>query len=85
MQALSMEKVSEAAVELDCRTSDGIDVSLLWHRPTNSLSVAVFDAKTGERFAVPVRANAALDAFRHPYAYYAHRVVRRGKAAARPA
>jgi hypothetical protein len=80
-----MEKVPDGAVELDSRTSDGIDVSLLWYRRTNTLSVAVSDGKTGERFSLPVRPNAALDAFRHPYAYYAHRSWRRGAAAARPA
>ena len=68
---LSMERVPDGAVELDFRTNGGIDVSLLWHRATNTLSVLVSDAKTGDRFAVPVRADAALDAFRHPYAYYA--------------
>jgi hypothetical protein len=80
-----MEKLAEGAVELDFRTSDGIDVSLLWHQPTNTLSISVADAKTGDHFAVPVRADAALDAFRHPYAYYAQGRGRRGVAAVRPA
>jgi hypothetical protein len=75
-----MEERRDDAVELDFRTSDGIEVSLLWHRPTNTLSVSVSDAKTGDCFAVPVRPDFALDAFRHPYAYYAHG---RGRAAAR--
>ena len=81
----SMEKLEDGAVELDFRTSDGIDVALLWHRPTNTLSISVSDAKTGDRFAVPVRADAALDAFRHPYAYYGHGIVGRGRAALRRA
>jgi hypothetical protein len=55
--------------ELDYRTNDGIEVSLLWNRLDNSLSVRVIDAKTRERFRVAVRADEAMDAFRHPFAY----------------
>jgi hypothetical protein len=80
-----MEKLADGAVELDFRTSDGIDISLLWHRPTNTLSVSVSDAKTGDHFALPVPADAALDAFLHPYAYYARGRGSRGATAARPA
>jgi len=35
--------------ELDRRTSDGIDVSLLWHSQTNSVTVAVHDRRDGHR------------------------------------
>jgi hypothetical protein len=80
-----MDEVANGAVELDFRTSDGIEVALLWHRPTNTLSISVSDAKTGDRFQVPVRADAALDAFRHPYAYYADGTGIGRAAAMRPA
>jgi hypothetical protein len=41
--------------ELDRRTSDGIDVRLLWCELDGSVHVAVHDAKTGEAFTVDVR------------------------------
>jgi hypothetical protein len=55
--------------ELDYRANDGIEVSLLWNRDDNSLSVRVVDAKTHERFRVAVRPDEALEVFRHPFAY----------------
>lgn len=55
--------------ELDHRISDGIDVTLLWNAHTNAISVAVYDARTGEAFELPVPSADALDAFHHPYAY----------------
>jgi predicted RecB family endonuclease len=66
--------------ELDRRTNDGIDVRLLWCEHDDRVLVAVRDAKTGEAFAVEVKAGeSALDVFRHPYAYAAfHRVDTRG-------
>jgi hypothetical protein len=55
--------------ELDYRENDGIEVSLLWSRVDNSLTVRVVDMKTDERFRLAVRADEAMDAFRHPFAY----------------
>jgi len=55
--------------ELDYRESDGIQVSLLWSRATDELSVLVFDTKTDEHLELRVEAHEALDAFRHPFAY----------------
>jgi hypothetical protein len=60
---------NETFVELDHRESDGIGVSLLWDRLTNSLSVVVVDEKTAEMFDLPVRASEAIEVFRHPFAY----------------
>lgn len=58
------------ARELDRRTSDGLEVRLLWQPLDNGVSVAVSDAKTGEAFEVEVRpGQRALDVFHHPYAY----------------
>jgi hypothetical protein len=58
--------------ELDCRTSDGIHVRLLWHTEEERVSVAVEDTKTGESFDLPVAdPERALDVFHHPYAYAA--------------
>ena len=57
--------------ELDHRSADGIEVSLLWIRNTNRLLVAVADSRSGESFEVQAPAEKALDVFRHPYAYAA--------------
>lgn len=57
--------------ELDYRDADGIQVSLVWNRNEDSLSVLVFDAKLEGTLEIPVGREHALDAFRHPYAYAA--------------
>jgi hypothetical protein len=54
---------------LDYRASSGIAVSLLWHRPSNRLSVVVEDSEEGESFSIPARADNARDVFHQPYAY----------------
>jgi hypothetical protein len=56
-------------LELDFRANDGVEVSLLWHKPTDSLVVFVNDTRTGEMFELEVDSRYALDAFQHPYAY----------------
>lgn len=61
---------SEKAIrELDRRTSDGIDVRLLWNALTDQVVVAVHDARAVESFELEVAAGDALFAFQHPYAY----------------
>ena len=56
--------------ELDHRTSDGIDVRLLWDQHEDRVLVSVSDAKTGETFTVPVApSQRAYDVFHHPFAY----------------
>jgi hypothetical protein len=57
--------------ELDHRSADGIEISLLWSRETNSLFVTVDDSRSGESFEVHAPAEKALDVFRHPFAYAA--------------
>jgi hypothetical protein len=58
--------------ELDRRTSDGIEVRLLWSQNDGRVTVTVTDTKTGEAFELPVReGERALDVFHHPYAYAA--------------
>ena len=57
--------------ELDHRASNGLEVSLLWSKRTNRLTVAVHDTATGEVLHVPAQAHNALDVFQHPYAYAA--------------
>jgi hypothetical protein len=58
--------------ELASRDSNGIAVSLLWHRGNKSVRVAVFDASTDSAFQLEVGNAAPLDVFNHPYAYAAH-------------
>ena len=50
--------------ELDSRSVDGLEVTLLWSKPTNALTVAVNDTRTGEAFTL--RADAAKRARRLP-------------------
>ena len=59
-------------VELDSRTTDGIEVRLLWHRAENRVTVTAFDVRSGEVLEVAVRDHErALDVFHHPFAYAA--------------
>jgi hypothetical protein len=57
--------------ELHHRSADGIEVSLLWSRRTNTLTVAVEDSRSGVSFELPAPAEKALDVFEHPFAYAA--------------
>ena len=54
--------------ELAYRKSDGLQVSLLWWKADNSLSVSVVDSLAAEVFDIPVDGNDPLDVFNHPYA-----------------
>jgi hypothetical protein len=55
--------------ELDSRTGEGFEVTLLWSPESGQLAVVVVDEIRGEELAVEVEPDEALDAFRHPYAY----------------
>jgi hypothetical protein len=55
--------------ELGRRSSDGIDVRLLWNSGTNQVSITVADSRAGESFAFEVAPADSGDAFHHPYAY----------------
>jgi hypothetical protein len=61
--------------ELARRTSDQLDVSLLWDRDHNDLLVVVEDLNTGERCSLIAARERALDIYYHPFAYGA-RVAR---------
>ena len=64
---------SKNARELDYRSTDGLEVTLLWQPETNAVAIKVYDAKTGDDFGLDVDAADAMDAFHHPYAYAASR------------
>jgi hypothetical protein len=55
--------------ELAHRTSNGLDVSLLWSRCTGRVVVAVADLRTGESFTLDAPNDRALDVYNHPFAY----------------
>ena len=62
--------MSQLLHELDRRSSDRIDVALLWHERDNRVLVAVADGRTGALFEIEVREDErALDVFHHPFAY----------------
>jgi hypothetical protein len=58
--------------ELAYRSSNGIDVFLLWCPADDSLAVVVID-ESADSFELVVSASEALDVFDHPYAYAAYR------------
>ena len=55
--------------ELAHRTSDGIEVTLFWSKPSDRITIAVVDTRSDESLEFDVGRGAALDAFNHPYAY----------------
>lgn len=72
---------TSATRELDHRTTDGVDVSLLWYPSNDVVSVRVVDAKAGEAFELVLgEGDRPLDVFRHPYAYAAARGLDVGSA-----
>ena len=64
-----MYLVPADAQELDSRSGDGIDVTLLWSQNANRVWISVVDEKSGDWFEQDVHPALALDAFQHPYAY----------------
>jgi hypothetical protein len=59
--------------ELDQRSANGLEVTLLWSARTGSVFVCVEDAQSNAGFHFAVSPADALDAFLHPYAYRARR------------
>jgi len=57
------------ARELDHRSSNGIEVTLLWSPQTNRVWISVADDRRDDAFELDVDPSDALDAFHHPYAY----------------
>ena len=66
---------SDMREELAARSSDGVEVALLWDRGTDTLAVVVIDAKSGDLFELDVESAEAMDVFNHPYAHAAQRGV----------
>jgi hypothetical protein len=55
--------------QLAYRSGDGIEVSLLWSRLTDRVTVLVANLRSGELFDFEPPRDRALDAFYHPFAY----------------
>jgi hypothetical protein len=78
-----IEAMTEALRELDRRSSDRIDVALLWRESDNRVFVTVADHRTGARFDIALRDDdRALDVFHHPFSYAAARGIETDPAAA---
>jgi hypothetical protein len=59
--------------ELAQRTTDGLEVTLLWSKSHDRVKVAVADNKTGDEFEFEVAGANALSAFYHPFVFAASR------------
>ncbi|HEX3331893.1 MAG TPA: hypothetical protein VHS27_18360 [Gaiellales bacterium] len=57
--------------ELCSRSSNGIEVALLWTPDTEQLRVAVIDLRSNQSFDLPVDSSRAMQVFHHPYPYAA--------------
>ena len=57
--------------ELAHRKSDGVEIVLVWHQPTDELTVTVSDERSGVYFELAAQPHQALDVFDHPYAHAA--------------
>ena len=64
-----MQSASKA--ELAYRRSGGIEVTLLWDRHTDEVTVAVADLTSDESFELEAAPEEAMAVFHHPYAYAA--------------
>ncbi len=57
--------------ELAHRSADGVEVTLLWHPASDTITVRVVERDNEACFELPVARDQALNAFNHPYAYAA--------------
>jgi hypothetical protein len=57
--------------ELAYRVTDGLEIVLFWHQPSNGVMVAVSDTRTGAYFELDAAPEEALEVFHHPYAFAA--------------
>ena len=71
--------------ELDQRSNDGIEVTLLWGEADNRVLVLVVNTCSLEAFELEAEPAAALDVFDHPFAYAAFRGIDYGVGAETPA
>jgi hypothetical protein len=55
--------------ELAHRVTSCVEVTLLWRKLDNALTLRLVEIATGIEFEIGVQPEDALDAFNHPYAY----------------
>jgi hypothetical protein len=55
--------------ELAHRVTSCVEVTLLWRKLDNAITLRLVDLATGTEFEFGVRPEDALDAFNHPYVY----------------
>jgi hypothetical protein len=72
---MQTEATIEQLEELAHRAADGIEISLVWRRASDSLTVDVHDLRSGLSFSLDADPPEALDVFYHPFAYAAFRGV----------
>jgi hypothetical protein len=60
---------TDESIELARRSGGGLDVLLLWNRPSGRVWVRVRHVGSGTSFTVDARPNNALEVFHHPFAY----------------
>ena len=65
VQAIGRAKSSELAH----RVTSCVEVTLLWRKLDNAITLRLVDVATGIEFEFGVRPEDALDAFNHPYTY----------------
>ncbi len=65
----------QAFAELAFRESDGLEVSLLWNRAADTVSVFVVDTISGDGFEVPLEGESPIEVFNHPFAFAAFRGI----------
>jgi len=69
-----IEPAATTRTELAHRSSDGLDVTLLWvhgggRDGDKEVVVCVWDAREGVYFEIPTVPNRALDTYYHPFAF----------------
>jgi hypothetical protein len=57
--------------ELAHRSTDGLEVTLLWDPVDDDLTVRVEDRRSGDVYQVPVGNASPLEVFEHPFGYLA--------------
>jgi hypothetical protein len=72
---MSANSPAKSYRELAHRSTDGLEIFLVWHQPTDQITVSVSDERTGTYFEIQAEAEEALKFFEHPYAYAAARGV----------
>ena len=55
--------------ELAHRVTSYVEVTLLWRKVDNALTLRLLELATGIEYEIGVQPEDALDAFNHPYAY----------------